>query len=194
MPSFWLLCVLSLALTLVREALMEWTPTYLSQGGRLSIGEAAQRSALFPLLGSVSAIVTGWLGDRLGQAGRGRLLALGTASTAGLLLALSVTPAGRTDLATLWIALLGLALIGPYAFVISHIPMELGGADRGASASGLVDAIGSLGAILAGRWVAEIAVRLGWSGAFQVLAGLAAAGALAAFAFSLARTGADRRS
>ena len=47
-PAFWLVAFMSLGLTLIREAFNFWTPTYLVEVGRLSVGEAAQYSLLFP--------------------------------------------------------------------------------------------------------------------------------------------------
>lgn len=47
--GFWLICVLSLAFTLVRETFNLWIPTYFVDIG-LSHTEAARESALFPWL------------------------------------------------------------------------------------------------------------------------------------------------
>ena len=50
---FWLVCLLSLGTTLLRETFNFWTPTYFVQFVGLSSSVAASRSALFPLLGGV---------------------------------------------------------------------------------------------------------------------------------------------
>ena len=56
---FWLVCLLSLGTTLLRETFNFWTPTYFVQFVGLSNSEAAGRSALFPLLGGVSVVLGG---------------------------------------------------------------------------------------------------------------------------------------
>src|SRR5262249_20359504 len=48
-PDFWVVCLASFGLTLVRETFNAWTPTYLVEVFGLSQAEAAQRSAVFPL-------------------------------------------------------------------------------------------------------------------------------------------------
>src|SRR5262249_9474145 len=58
-PAFWLVCLVSLGLTLVREAFNAWTPTYLVEVYRMPQGEAAQTSSLFPFVGGVSVLCVG---------------------------------------------------------------------------------------------------------------------------------------
>src|SRR5262249_22552795 len=64
-PAFWLVCLVSLGLTLVREAFNAWTPTYLVEVYGLTQGDAAQKSSLFPLIGGVSVLCIGVLSDRI---------------------------------------------------------------------------------------------------------------------------------
>ncbi len=49
-PAFWIVCLLSLGLTLLRETFNNWTPTYLVQGVGLDKGDAAGMSAAVPVL------------------------------------------------------------------------------------------------------------------------------------------------
>ena len=46
--GFWMVAIMSLGLTLIRESFNFWTPTYLVEVGMLPAGEAAQYSLLFP--------------------------------------------------------------------------------------------------------------------------------------------------
>src|SRR5579871_891020 len=62
---FWLVCILSLGMTLVRETFNLWTPTYFTQGVGLGNADAAGKSALFPLFGGISVLLSGILSDRL---------------------------------------------------------------------------------------------------------------------------------
>src|SRR5262249_59623061 len=55
--SFWLVCLVSTGLTMLRETFNAWTPTYLVDVYGLTQGAAAQKSSLFPLVGGLSVLV-----------------------------------------------------------------------------------------------------------------------------------------
>ena len=61
---FWLVCLISCGITILRETFNLWTPTYFTQSVGLTVADAAQKSALFPLFGGISVLVAGVLGDR----------------------------------------------------------------------------------------------------------------------------------
>ena len=82
-PAFWIVCLLSLGLTFLRETFNNWTPTYLEQSVGLDAGQAARGSALFPFFGGVSVILAGYLGDRLGRRGRAAIILIGVALLRG---------------------------------------------------------------------------------------------------------------
>jgi alpha-ketoglutarate-dependent taurine dioxygenase/MFS family permease len=86
--AFLLVCLLSLGCTIIRETFNGWTPVYLHDYLRYSMGRAAGMSAVFPAVGAVSVVATGWLSDRLGVNGRPLLLLLGLSATAAALLVL----------------------------------------------------------------------------------------------------------
>ncbi|HEU5118842.1 MAG TPA: MFS transporter, partial [Isosphaeraceae bacterium] len=69
-PAFWLVCGLSMGMTLLRETFNTWTPTYFSEVLRVSTQEAADASAWFSFCGGVSVLVVGFLSDRIGRGGR----------------------------------------------------------------------------------------------------------------------------
>ena len=86
--AFVLVCLLSLGCTIIRETFNMWTPVYLRDYLGYSMSNAAGMSAVFPGVGAVSVLITGWLSDRLGVNGRALLLFLGLAATAAALLVL----------------------------------------------------------------------------------------------------------
>src|SRR5262249_44403837 len=117
-PAFWIVCLLSLGLTLLREAFNNWTPTYLVQGVGLGKGSAAGMSALFPFFGGVSVILAGFLGDMLGRRGRAAIILGGIALCAIALGWLgSASFAGRPRPALALIALVAFLLVGPYSYL-----------------------------------------------------------------------------
>ncbi|MBS0374120.1 MAG: MFS transporter [Proteobacteria bacterium] len=181
-PAFGLVCLLSFGCTIVRETFNIWTPVYLRDSVGFSAASAASLSAVFPAVGAVSLLATGWLGDRLGSRGRPLLLLGGLAACAATLAALAVLRA-EAIAPSLVVALVGLVafcLLGPYSYLGGVFALEFGGRRGGAASSGIIDGVGYLGGVLAGDGVARIAVTLGWQGVFLSLAGVCAASALAA--------------
>ena len=132
-PAFWLVCGLSLGLTLLREAFNSWTPTYFAEGLGLSRADAAGASALFPFCGGLSVLLAGFLGDRLGRAGRAAIILVGLAFAGLGLAALGLgdfggSPAGPIAL----VAGVAFCLLGPYSYLAGAISLDLGGKQGGA--------------------------------------------------------------
>jgi len=180
-PAFLMVCVLSLVCTIVRETFNDWTPVYMRDFVHLSMSNAAGLSAIFPGVGALSVLLTGWLGDRLGSTGRPLLLFLGLTATAVTLLLLTLIQRGTA--AALPIALIGVVgfcLLGPYAYLGGAMALDFGGKAAGAVASGIIDGVGYIGAVFAGVGGAKLAVTFGWRGVFATLAAIGAAGAIGA--------------
>jgi sugar phosphate permease len=189
-PAFLMVCLLSLGSTLVRETFNTWTPTYFTEVVGLTKGDAAQKSALFPLLGGVSVLLAGVLSDRLGRGGRALILVGGLAATAGLLLLLGYGHfAGSPVLSVLLVSLIGFVLIGPYSYLAGATSMDFGARRGSATAAGIIDGVGYLGGVLAGDAVARLSTHYGWSGAFAALAGVAVASCIVAALYLLNQRG-----
>jgi OPA family glycerol-3-phosphate transporter-like MFS transporter len=162
---------MSLGMTLVRETFNLWTPTYFADAVGLTKAAAAHNSALFPLVGGISVLLSGFLSDRLGPNGRAGTILLGLVLTACTLFALAyLNFGGSTALPVVLVTLVGFLMIGPYAFLGGAISLDLGGKCGSGTASGLIDGVGYLGGVLAGDSIARISVAYGWRGAFAVLA------------------------
>jgi OPA family glycerol-3-phosphate transporter-like MFS transporter len=185
-PVFWLSCVISFGLTLIRETFNFWTPTYLTDVAGLNARPAAITSALFPLTGAVSVVAVGVLGDRVrGKYGLVVLPALVVATGAlGLLAVLPLQ--GRPWAALALICAVSMFLIGPYSLFTGVIALQLGGKRGSSSASGLIDSAGYLGAVLSGLGVESLVKEYGWQKMFGGLAVIAALAAAAAAAFRAA--------
>jgi OPA family glycerol-3-phosphate transporter-like MFS transporter len=173
-PVLWLVCVLSVGVTLLRETFNLWTPTYFTQALGLTTADAAQKSALFPLFGGISVLLAGFLSDRLGRSGRAAIIFLGLLLTALTLLALAFVDWDGWKDGPVWlIALVAFLMIGPYSYFGGAISLDFGGKQGSATASGLIDGVGYLGGVLAGNSMASVSVEWGWKGAFAVLAAVA---------------------
>ena len=180
--TFALVCLLSLGCTVVRETFNIWTPVYLQDYAGYGASGAASMSAIFPGVGAVSVLVSGWLSDRLGANGRSLLLFLGLAASAVALVVLMSVHASSSGSAfpVVAIGVIAFCLLGPYSYLGGAFALDLGGKQAGAVSSGIIDSVGYLGGILAGDSVARISVAVGWQGVFVVLASVSALSALGA--------------
>ena len=182
-PQFWLACVLSLGFTLIRETFNTWTPTYFTEALSLSPAAAAGASAWFPFLGAASVVIAGIASDRLGRGGRARIMFFGLLASGGLLLLRAHSRLWPIGL----VAATGFTVLGPYSYLAGATSLDFGGQRASATTCGIIDGVGYLGGVLAGDSMARISVALGWHGAFDVLAGVAFASAVAALALVLTR-------
>jgi OPA family glycerol-3-phosphate transporter-like MFS transporter len=128
---------------------------------------------IFPLTGAGASLLGGWLLDRTG--GRaGRIMLPSLLLLVGTLAVLGVVPlVGRSFLALLFLATVSIFLMIPYTFCSGVLAINLGGKQAGATACGLIDFFGYLGAVFSGYGIARVAGQFGWSAAFAVLAGAA---------------------
>jgi OPA family glycerol-3-phosphate transporter-like MFS transporter len=179
--AFWIVCLLSLGTTLLRETFNTWTPTYFTEVAGLSKAEAASKSALFPLFGGVSVLLAGFISDRLGRNGRALIILIGLLlSSAGLWLLGHAQSGGSPALPVLLVASVAFTLIGPYSYLAGATSLDFGGRHGGATASGVIDGVGYLGGVLAGGAVARASISFGRQGAFTALAGVALLSSVAA--------------
>jgi sugar phosphate permease len=183
-PAFWIVCLLSLGTTLLRETFNTWTPTYFTEVVGLSKADAASKSAFFPFFGGVSVLLAGFISDKLGRNGRALIILIGLLlSSAGLWLLGHAQFSDSSALPVLLVAAVAFTLIGPYSYLAGAISLDFGGKQGAATASGVIDGVGYLGGVLAGDTVARISVSFGWQGAFTALAGVGLLSSLAAALF-----------
>lgn len=180
--AFILVCLLSLGCTIIRETFNIWTPVYLRDYLGYSMSAAAGTSAIFPAVGAVSVLLSGWLSDRLGVNGRALILFVGLlASAAALLMLMTFRSGGQHPLLPLLtIGVIAFCLLGPYSYLGGAFALDFGGKQASAVSSGIIDGVGYLGAVAAGDSVGRISVAAGWQGVFVSLAAVSALAAVGA--------------
>ncbi|HME37478.1 MAG TPA: MFS transporter [Steroidobacteraceae bacterium] len=180
--AFLLVCLLSLGCTIIRETFNAWTPQYLSDYVGYSKSDAARMSSIFPGVGAVSVLVTGWLSDRLGVNGRSLIMFVGLSGAAAALLVLMSMRSSATGslLPIFAIGAIAFCLLGPYSYLGGAFALDFGGKQAGAASSGIIDGVGYLGGAAAGYIVARVSVAFGWQGVFVALAAVSALAALGA--------------
>ena len=163
----------------VRYALLFWLPYYLHGTLGYAVDHAAYVSNAFEAGGIVGVIAIGMLSDRVRRWSRA---AVSMSSLLGLALALLVCAAlPQRDI---WLtvgalALVGALLFGPDALLSGAAAQDVGGAAAAATATGLVNGVGSVGGMLEGLTLPAISGHFGWQAMFPLLAGLAVCAALA---------------
>jgi sugar phosphate permease len=179
--AFLVVCVLSFGCTVVRETFNTWTPTFLHDSVGYTASRAASLSAIFPAVGAVSVVLTGWISDQLGPYGRSSVMFFGLAATAVALLMLAL-PSGSTQSpgALILIGVIAFGLLGPYSYLAGAFALDFGGSQGAAASSGLIDGVGYLGGVLAGDSVARLSVASGWRSVFVALSMVSALSAIGA--------------
>lgn len=168
---FWMVCLLSLGTTLLRETFNFWTPTYFVQYVGLSSSVAAGRSALFPLFGGISVLAAGVLSDKLGLNGRNLVIVGGMAASTVCLVLLAHTPGHASQWTpVVLVTLVGFLLLGPYSYLAGAMSLDFGGKRGSATAAGIIDGVGYLAGWLSGDTIARVTVAYGWKNAFLALA------------------------
>ncbi len=186
-PAFWIVCCISLGVTLLRETFNNWTPTYLVEVVGLGEARAATMSSLFQFFGGISVIAAGMLGDRFGRGVRGNHSYWHVAlwqEAARRLLETTNFGAARPAEALALVSSVAFLLIGPYSYLAGAIALDFGGKRGGATACGIIDGVGYLfGGVIAGKVIANLSVSLGWQGVFRILAVVALLTSIAAAFF-----------
>ncbi len=132
-------------LKFIRYALWSWAPYMLSKYYQMQSDEAGYISTIFDISGAAGVIACGWLGDRYGKRNVVSLSFLVLMIVACLALFLF----GSSSIAffALCMGIIGFSLYGPDAIMTSAGAIDAGSAKRAAFAAGIINGIGSLGAI-----------------------------------------------
>ena len=164
---------------LIRYALLFWLPYYLSSSFDYSTSEAARLSTAFDAGGIFGVILLGRVSDRSKRFSRALLTVFWLIGCVFALAAYAWFGSANVLVSALLLALVGALLFGPDAMLAGAAAQDAGGAYAPSLATGFVNGIGSLGALLQGLIVPAIAARFGWHALFPVFVGFAVLAVLA---------------
>ena len=169
-PKIWLLAVSYFSIKLTRYALYFWGPKYVAE----SLGGGALASALtavyLPIGGVVGVMLSGYVSDRVFQARRMPVTIIGLLLTAGTML-LGINPIHQPWLMSVFFFLIGFFLFGPDSIISGTAAMDFGTKKRSGTAAGLVNGVGSIGAILGGYLPGVVTTEDDWSAVFYIFIG-----------------------
>jgi sugar phosphate permease len=172
-PSLWTIGISYFFLELCRYGLMFWLPYYMVRDLHYGVGTAGYLSSLYELVGIAGALLAGYISDRFNQSRRAPVSAV---MLCGLGLVMLFQPAlARSGLVGLGfaISLAGLLSYGPDTLLSGAAAQDVGETRSAATASGLIDGIGHLGALFSPYVVISISERYGWGRLFSVFAATA---------------------
>jgi len=179
-PKFWCLIILSLLLTLIRETFNAWTPVYFEEDLGMDEGDAATASMVFPLAGTFSAFLGGYLVDKISTRYRGLiplvfllLLSLCLAGLAAFSKYYDSEDSGAIALALFMVGMTAFFLIAPYSFLDGVFTLDLAGKQGCAATASIINGAGYIGAVLSGTITGIAADSSGWPLVFVILTGMA---------------------
>jgi sugar phosphate permease len=166
MKVLWTLGLAYFGLKLIRYSLLFWLPFYLKQHLHYSEAQAGYLSLPFEVGGIVGSVAVGWLSDRYFRHSRLKvtvpaMLLLGVALVSYQLLG----GRGLVVNAAL-LAIVGFLLFGPDSLLSGTMSQDLGGRAATGRVAGIINGMGSVGAIFSPLIVAKVSERFGWSTLF----------------------------
>ncbi|KAI3653669.1 hypothetical protein MP228_001616 [Amoeboaphelidium protococcarum] len=197
--KFVTLVVMCVCLTLLREIFLTWTSVYFADQFKLQESQAAILSMVFPLFGTVSALVGGIVvdyGQTLSQKSR-ILLQMNVAVLLSLVIVALSHSSANVGFMAILLSLAAFCLVAPFSLVTgvfcmlindssanSNTDLQAGGNSHGSGfVVGFVNAVGNLGAIFAGHQIGLVADTYGWQSVWNICVVIAAVSSVAAFLY-----------
>ena len=169
----WILALSYFCFNAVRYAFMNWGIQYFADFHGQEIKNSAFLAIVFPLIGSLGAISSGWVSDRFFQSRRAPVCAIMLLFLSGACLLFIPIPSGEVLIATVILAVAGFLIYGPDAILTGAAAIDLAHPKAAASAAGFIMATGNFGsAIFSGVGVGYLLDRFGgsWTPVFITLA------------------------
>jgi len=158
---------------LMRYSILFWLPYYLHTALGIGDVKAGYLSISFEVGGVIGAVSIGIISDRLAHLARSVVAAVSLVGLAAALLLYARLAPSSSILQFTLMALVGALLFGPDALVSAAAAQDAGGPEAAARATGFVNGVGSVGAVLQGYVIVGIQKALGWSAVFYVFVGFA---------------------
>ena len=174
--AFLAVCLLSLGLTFLREAVTFWLPSYFYDHGS-SASMSAFKSAVFPLLGCLGSVGAGWYSDRYLNGRRKPIIVWSLGFLAlSLFFLLNIDQLIPFDgmlknyVSVILFGCTGFFLFAPYSMIGGGVlALDMSSKCSAATAVSLLDFSGYCGASLAGYCIAKVVSIGGWSATFVIL-------------------------
>ena len=168
--SLWAVSISYFFLELCRYALMFWLPMYMVDHMGFSLQVSGYMSSLYELVGISGAVIAGYVSDHLMQSRRGPVSAMMLFGFGAILLCQPVLSHYGLWGTAVVVSLAGVFSYGPDTLLSGACAQDIGGTKAAATATGLVEGIGHLGALFSPYVVVFVSGRYGWDRLFLVFA------------------------
>jgi sugar phosphate permease len=169
-PSLWMVSISYFFLELCRYALLFWLPLYMVEHLRYSLSVSGYMSSLYELVGIAGAVIAGYASDRFMHSRRAPVSAVMLYGLGCILLCQpELSRFGPVGTAAL-VSLAGVFSYGPDTLLSGACAQDIGETKAAATATGLVEGIGHIGALLSPYIVIFVSARYGWDSLFLVFA------------------------
>ncbi len=172
-PTIWCYGASYFGMKLIRYSILFWLPFYLTTALSYSKITAGYMSTSFEVGGVLGTIAMGALSDRNRHISRSVFAAIWLVLLAGAIFLYARIGATNMGMNFAVMALVGALLFGPDSLISGAAAQDAGGRYAAATAAGLVNGIGSLGAILQEYVTRGVSQRYGWDKLFYVFVVLA---------------------
>ena len=162
----WLISTMYFFTKMGRYAIFFWLPLYMVEHLGYSLAEAGYTSILYEAVGFVGVIAAGYVSDKLFQARRMPVGALGMWGLAIVCLFHPKLAAWSHLGNAIGISLIGFFTYGPDALMSGAAAIDACSPKAAGLASGVINGVGSLGQMVSGFIVAYIASKFGWDSLF----------------------------
>ncbi len=173
-PVIWLISLMYFFTKMGRYAIFFWLPLYMVEHLGYGLAEAGYTSILYEAVGFVGIVAAGYVSDKIFQARRMPVGALG-------MWGLAITCFFQPQLAAwshlgnaIGISLIGFFTYGPDALMSGAAAIDTGSPKAAGLAAGIINGIGSFGQMVSGFIVAYIANQFGWDSLFYFFVAIAA--------------------
>ena len=170
----WLISLMYFFTKMGRYALLFWLPYYMVEHLGYSLAEAGYTSILYEAAGFLGIVAAGYVSDKLFQARRMPVGALGMWGLAVVCLFHPQLAAWSHLGNAIGISLIGFFTYGPDALMSGAAAIDAGSPRAAGLAAGVINGVGSLGQMVSGFIVAFIASRLGWDSLFYFFVAISA--------------------
>ncbi|MGC4122036.1 MAG: MFS transporter [Myxococcales bacterium] len=177
-PAIWLVCSSYFILKMARYTFLGWSNVFLFEKLGYKAGDATLATIPITVGGLVGTLAAGYASDRLFQARRAPVAVLSLVGLAILTPIYAHLEPGQPGLAIGLHLGVGFCLFAADAIMSMATAMDLGTGKGAASAAGVINGAGSIGATLSPFLGAYVSTRFGWTNAWYVLAVLMAVAAV----------------
>jgi OPA family sugar phosphate sensor protein UhpC-like MFS transporter len=165
--SIWLLALAYFPVKLTRYALVFWGPSFVNESLGTTAFASAMTSACMPIGGLVGVVAAGYFSDRLFQRRRAPVIIL------AFLAAAAVITVALWRIDNIWVMgafffFVGLFLYGGDSMIAATAAVDYGTKRGAGAATGFVNGIGSLGAVVGAYLPGRLTTSNDWSLLFKI--------------------------